>query len=119
MRLARFRLSILPAILTALALAAGAGWQQTTYVIDPQTGQSVPVNAHQQFIQPQSAEQTYRQPAGRGSRGLFSPSPAYARQTYAPPPASSGSHELFWSSSTHAPQAYAQPNQQPRLVQLI
>jgi polysaccharide export outer membrane protein len=79
--------------------------QQAYYVIDPQTGQPVPVVAQQQqpyaplqypqaaADQPQSAQQAYAQQAyapqaqqqypQSSDRGLFSSSPASAQQSYA------------------------------------
>lgn len=110
MRGARLLLAVL------VALAAGAcARQQTTYIIDPNTGLRVPVlsqqeldrqqggflyghaaNGQPQYAQPQPsgqqfAQQQYaQQPAAQsydqnGSRGLFSSSPAYAQQSYAQP----------------------------------
>jgi polysaccharide export outer membrane protein len=115
---------LLAPALAALALAGCAHQQQTYYVIDPQTGQPVPVisqqQQQQQMAQPQNGEP--------GSRGLFSSSPAYAQQAYAqqqypqqhyaqpsPPPQAGGSHGLFSSSPAYAQQAYTQPQyaQQP------
>ena len=99
-------------ILFALAAAGCARQQQTYYIIDPQTGQPVPVVAQQaqpygpqgQYAQqsyeqqpayeaaapqPQYAPQPYQQqyaqaaaPSGSSARGLFSRSPAYAQQSY-------------------------------------
>jgi polysaccharide export outer membrane protein len=96
MRGARF---LLP-MLVALA-AAGCARQQQTYVIDPATGERVPMVAQQPYGQPQYAQQPYgqqayappanQQPAAQpshahsGGRRLFSSSPAYAQQAYAPP----------------------------------
>src|SRR5512146_1632820 len=83
--------------LMALATAGCMHQQQTYYVVDPATGQPVPVV--QQYQQPQYAQQGYPQsgyPAAASravdNRGLFSSSPAaaqqsYATPTYAPPPA--------------------------------
>lgn len=107
---------------------------QTYYIMDPQTGQPVPVvTQQQQLAQPQYAQQTYAPPAANGSRGLYSTSPASAQQAYAQPqyaqPAyqprsapSSGSSSgrgLFTSPRrTAPPQAYAQqPVQQPYVAQ--
>jgi polysaccharide export outer membrane protein len=71
MRGARFLL----AILIALA-AASCARQQPVYVIDPATGQPVPVVAQQTYAQPQYAQQTYQQPvAPSGERGLFNTRP--------------------------------------------
>lgn len=82
---------ILLAVMVALAATACARQQQQYYVIDPQTGQPVPVVAQQpqQYAPPQYAQQTYAQPA------------------YQPPPAApSGERGLF--GSRRAP-VYAQP----------
>jgi polysaccharide export outer membrane protein len=76
--------------LVALALAGCMHQQQTYYVVDPATGQPVPVV---QTYQPQYAQQGYAPPAYQQpappavdtSRGLFSSSPAAAQQTYAAP----------------------------------
>ena len=104
---------LLFAVLAALAAGACARQQQITYVIDPNTGQPVPVMSQQQF-----AQQSYQQPAPQsydqsGGRGLFSSSPAYAQQSYAQPiyqqpqpmPAPSG-RGLFNSRQAYAPQTY-------------
>ena len=132
------RLPLLSAALIALALAGCMHEQQTYYVVDPATGQPVPVV--QQYQQSQYAQQGYapagyQQPAPQyadNSRGLFSSSPAAAQQSYAaqaygqptyapqptarrrPPavrPASSG-RGLFtsWHSAApaYAPQTYPQ-----------
>ena len=82
---------ILFAVLAALAV--GACMRQpakTYYIIDPQTGQPVPVitQQQQQFTQPQYAQQPAAPQAmapPAGSRGLYSTSPAYAQQAYAQP----------------------------------
>jgi polysaccharide export outer membrane protein len=122
------------AALIALALAGCMHQQQSYYIVDPATGQPVPVV--QQYQQPQYgagyASQAYQQPAPQyadGSRGLFSSSPATAQQSYAqsysaptytrPPSAaqpqyaqqaaaSDSNRGLFTSRSTAAP-AYAAP----------
>lgn len=136
---------ILFAVVAALA-ASGCMRQQaqTQYIIDPQTGQPVPVVVQQQqFTQPQYA-QTYAPPGmvaqgmapapPAGSRGLYSTSPAYAQQAYAPPQvaqapyqpqaapppsAPSSGRGLFNNSRRSAP-VYAQPQiiqQQPYVAQ--
>ena len=128
------RLPLLSAALMALALAGCMHQQQTYYVVDPATGQPVPVV--QQYQQPQYAQQGYtppgyQQPAPQyadNSRGLFSSSPvaaqqsyagqAYGQPTYAPQPQSatqparppgartvSSGRGLFTSSSFAAPAA--------------
>jgi polysaccharide export outer membrane protein len=80
MRGARFLL----AVLAALA-AASCARQQQAYVIDPATGQPVPVVMQQPYAQPQYAQQTYQQPvappAPSGGRGLFNARPS-APQAY-------------------------------------
>ena len=127
-------LFLLP-VLVALA-AAGCARQQQTYVIDPSTGQPVPVVMRQQQIaQPQYAQQSYQPPAPQaaasGERGLFNswqsaPRPQYAQQTYAQQPyqppapqaAATGERGLFnsWQSAPrpqYAQQTYAQQPYQP------
>lgn len=76
--------------LMGLALAGCMHQRQTYYIVDPATGQPVPVV--QQYQQPQYAQQGYAQPAYQpqaqaSSRGLFSSSPAAAQETYAAQPA--------------------------------
>ncbi len=107
------RVLLLVPLLAALAVAGCARQPQTYYIVDPQTGQMVPVvqqpqvaqpqyadPAQAQYAQPQYAQQPpvqYAQPvyqpsapraaprAAAGSRGLYSRSPAYAQQTYQQP----------------------------------
>ena len=82
------RIPLLSSALMALALAGCMHQQQTYYVVDPATGQPVPVV--QQYQQPQYGQQgyappAYQQPAPQyadNSRGLFSSSPAAAQQSY-------------------------------------
>lgn len=104
-------------LLAALAVSACARQQQTYYVMDPQTGQPVPVVAQQQAPQ-QTYPQYAQQPPAYGqasASALYSASPSYAQQTYAQAqpayvasaPAQPGSRGLF--SRQRAPQAYAQP----------
>ena len=131
-----------PFFLTSLMALATAGCmhqQQTYYVVDPATGQPVPVV--QQYQQPQYAQSGYQPPAARAadSRGLFSSSPAAAQQSYAapaytPPPAppasaasgrglfnSSRSASRGYAAQTYAPQTYAAqpayPAPQPQYAQ--
>jgi polysaccharide export outer membrane protein len=122
MRGARILFALMAPVVAALALAGCAHQQQTYYVIDPQTGQPVPVVSQaqqQQMAQPPDGEP--------GARGLFSPSPAYAQQSYAQTqyaqpsasPQSRGIQGLFSSSPAYAQQAYAQtqyvqPQYQPQ-----
>jgi hypothetical protein len=115
-------------VLVALA-ATGCARQQQSYVIDPATGQPVPVvMQQQQYAQPQYAQQSYQQPAPQaaagGERGLFNSWPSaplvaqqpYAQQTYQPPVSSDG-RGLF-ASPQNAPQAYMQqPMQQVYVMQ--
>jgi polysaccharide export outer membrane protein len=133
---------ILLVLMVALA-AAGCARKtaQTQYIIDPQTGQPVPVvTQQQQYAQaqaypsssyPGAAPQTYAQPYGApaaappaSSRSLYSNSAAYAQQAYAQPqyvspqpapqqPKAASGRGLF--SSSRKTQAYAQ--QQPALQQ--
>jgi polysaccharide biosynthesis/export protein len=115
---------ILFAVVAALA-AASCARQQQTYVIDPATGQPVPVVMQQAYAQPQYAQQNYQQPAPQpaasGERGLFSSQifaqqPQYAQQTYQQPAAPSG-RGLF-NARPRAPQTYMQPQpQQPYVLQ--
>ena len=111
MRGARFLL------VAAVALtAASCARQQQTYVIDPSTGQPVPVVAQQPYGAPQYSQQAMAQPqADGGSRGLFSSQsfaqPQYAQATYQQP-APSG-RGLF-DSRASAPPVYAQ---QPQYAQ--
>lgn len=105
MRNSRFLL----VLMLALAAAGCARKSvQTTYIIDPQTGQPVPVVSQQQMAQAQPvyAQQAYPQPYGAPvaqaplpSRTLYSSSPAYAQQAYAPAP----------YAQPQAAQAYAAP----------
>ena len=134
-----------PFFLTSLMALATAGCmhqQQTYYVVDPATGQPVPVV--QQYQAPQYAQAGYAPPAYQAaraadSRGLFSSSPAAAQQSYAapaytPPPAppasaasgrglfnSSRSASRGYAAQTYAPQTYAAqpayPAPQPQYAQ--
>lgn len=130
-------------LLVLMAALAAAGCARKTaqvqYIIDPQTGQPVPVvTQQQQYAQaqaypassyPGAAPQTYAQPYGArpvaapSSRSLYSSSAAYAQQAYAQPqyvqaqqapqPRASSGRGLF--SSSRKTQAYAP--QQPALRQ--
>lgn len=128
---------ILLVLMVALA-AAGCARKtaQTQYIIDPQTGQPVPVITQQpQYAQaqayPSAVPQTYAQPYGRpatSSRSLYSSSAAYAQQAYAQPqyvapqPAPQSrvaSGRGLFSSSRRTP-SYAAPQpalQQPYIAQ--
>jgi polysaccharide export outer membrane protein len=112
---------LLFAALTALAVSACARQQPAYYVMDPNTGQPVPVVTQQQNAQPDYAQQAYPQTyqqAGApsygpgGGRGLFSSSPAmaqqdYAQQNYAPPPQAAPSGRGLFNTRMSAPQVYA------------
>ncbi len=105
--------------LAALAVGACARQQPAYYVMDPSTGQPVPV-VTQQYAQQAYAQQNYQQPAASSynqntSRGLFAASPAaaqesYAQQSYAQqpqqPPAPPSGRGLF-NTQMSAPQVYA------------
>lgn len=96
---------LLLAVVAALAVGACARQQPTYYVLNPNSGQPVPVVAQQQFAPPRYAQPTYSQPAyqqpspTQSDRGLYSSSPAYAQQAYDQP--------------RYTQQAYAQPPNQP------
>jgi len=125
MRNARYLL----ALAAALALAACAR-QQTTYVIDPQTGQPVPVvQQYQQpaYGQPQYAQSYAQQPqypqAGQAeNRGFFTARQSASVYQSAPPqyaqaqPAASENRGLF--NARHGVPAYRSlPVQQPYVLQ--
>ena len=117
MRTAKF---LLP-LLFALAAAGCARQQQTYYIIDPQTGQPVPVVAQQaQPYGPQGqyAQQSYEQQAAYEPAA---PQPQYAPQSYpqqqyaqapASTPSASSARGLFSRSPAYAQQSY-QSYQQP------
>ena len=112
--------------LIALALAGCMHQEQSYFIVDPATGQPVPVV--QQYQQPQYAPgyaaQAYQQAPpqyAQTRRGLFSSSPAvaqqsYAAQAYAPPqaapqpaaPADPSKRGLFTAARSAAP-AYSAP----------
>ena len=105
------RARLLLPLLAALAVSACAR-QQQTYVMDPNTGQPVPVMSQQQFEQQQQqqyAQAPYVQQAAPSnqqgaSRGLYSSSPAYAQQSYAQQP---------YGQQAYAQQTYSQPQAAP------
>jgi polysaccharide export outer membrane protein len=118
------------------ALSVGACMRQpaqTYYIMDPQTGQPVPViTQQQQLTQPQYAQQTFAPPAANGTRALYSTSPAYAQQAYSqqqyatpgyqapaaqPRSAPSRGRGIFTSSRRAAPAYAQQPVQQPYVAQ--
>ena len=116
MRRTRFLLVIAVA-LTAAACAR----QQQTYVIDPATGQAVPVMAQQSYPQQAYAQQLSSSPGG--DRGLFSSqnsaSQSFAQQgTQQPAPPPSGRGLFNSRSPAPQPQVYAPPpTQQPYVYQ--
>jgi len=111
---------LLLAVVAALAGSACARQQPTYYVVDPNSGQPVPVVTQQQYAQPAYAQPQYAQ------QGYAQPQvvqqPQYAQQSYAQPSyqqpvaqpraASSGERGLFnserglFSSRQSAPQTY-------------
>lgn len=125
MRGARF---LLP-LLAALAAAGCARQQQAYYIIDPQTGQPIPVVAQQQpqyaqqISQPAYAQSGYQQPApqaapAQDTRGLFSRSPAYAQQSYAQQPAYAQqpvyAQQTYGQQPVYPQQTYQQPAYRPQ-----
>jgi len=101
------KIPLLLAVTAALALAACARHQAATYVIDPATGQPVPVVAQQPYAQPVYGQPQY--------------APTYTQPAYQQPQSSqqvsSGQRGLF-NSRRSAMQAYAQqPAQQPYVMQ--
>jgi len=110
MREARF----LVALASALALAACARQQATTYVIDPATGQPVPVVMQQPYAQPQAAPA-----AGRGLFNSRQSAPVYvsppvqqpAVMQYSPPPQYAPPQYAApqYAQPQYAPPQYAQP----------
>jgi polysaccharide export outer membrane protein len=118
----------LSAALIALALAGCMHQQQSYYIVDPATGQPVPVVQQYQHPQyaPGYAAQAYQQPAPQyadSNRGLFSSSPATAQQSYAAAPAyaptpaaqaADSSNRGLFNFSHAAKPAYAAAYPQPR-----
>jgi polysaccharide export outer membrane protein len=110
---------LLLAVTAALAVSGCARQQPAYYVMDPNTGQPVPVVSQQSYASPDYAQQTYPQPATQsyaqgGGRGLFSSSPgtaqqSYAQQGYAQQPAAQAppSGRGLFNSRMSAPQVYA------------
>lgn len=130
MRISQF---IVPVAL-ALAVAGCMHEQQAYYIIDPQTGQPVPVvqhydqgaypssaqqaNAHQPYAQQSHAQQAYGQPrpARASSRGLFSSlqteqayTPEYAQSAPGYQPAPPLQHAQTAPGYQPAPPQYAAP----------
>lgn len=131
---------ILLVLMVAVAAAGCARKpaQQTYYIIDPQTGQPVPVITQQQqgmqaqaYPAPQAYPQSYGAPVARSAptRSLYSTSPAYAQQAYtqpqyvqpAPQPqprAASSGRGLFSSGGSRQTYVQQQPAmQQPYVAQ--
>lgn len=113
MRGARLLFAVLTAVAVSGCMREPA---QTYYILDPQTGQPVPVvTQQQQLTQPQYAQQVYPTP-GQAPQ-TFAPQ-TFAPQTVAPRP---GSRGLYSSSPAYAQQAYtpqyAQPVYQPPAAQ--
>jgi polysaccharide export outer membrane protein len=134
---------LLLAVTAALAVAACARQQQAYYVMDPNTGQPVPVVSQQSYASPDFAQQPATQSyAQSGGRGFFSSAPGTAQQSYAqqsyaqqPVPQAPPSGRGLFNSRMSAPQVYApqpyvaqpyplqtyaqQPAQQPMAPQYI
>jgi polysaccharide export outer membrane protein len=110
-------------ILAALAVSACARQQPAYYVIDPNTGQPVPVVAQQPLAPPQYAQPSYGQPQYVQQPQYAPPQYAQQPQTYAapayqppvaPPRAASTGQRGLFTSRPSAPQTYAQ---QPYVAQ--
>ena len=108
---------LLLALVAALAVSACMRSQPTYYVVDPATGQPVPV-VSQQFTQPQYAQPGYAQPGYAQPQIVqqqAAPQP-YAQQTYTQPSAQpqprskSSGRGLFTRGPLAAQPNYAQPN---------
>jgi polysaccharide export outer membrane protein len=105
---------LLLAVTAALAVGACARQQPAYYVMDPNTGQPVPVVSQQSYASPDYAQQPATQSyAQSGGRGLFSSSPGTAQQSYAqqsyaqqPAPQALPSGRGLFNSRTSAPQVY-------------
>jgi protein involved in polysaccharide export with SLBB domain len=111
---------LLLAVAAALAVGACARQQPAYYVMDPNTGQPVPVQDQQSYASPdyaqQSATQSYAQ---SGGRGLFSSSSGTAQQSYVlqsyeqqsyaqqPAPQAPPSGRGLFNSRMSTPQVYA------------
>ena len=102
---------LLLALVAALAVSACMRSQPTYYVVDPATGQPVPV-VSQQFTQPQYAQPGYAQPQIVQQQAAPQP---YAQQTYTQPSAQpqprskSSGRGLFTRGPLAAQPNYAQP----------
>jgi polysaccharide export outer membrane protein len=113
--------------MVAALAAAGCARQQQTYVIDPATGQPVPVMANQYAQAPQAnagdnrgifSSQTYAQPQAAQqayAQQQYSGQQAYAQQTYQQPAAPPEGRGLFNSRASAQP-VYVQPQTQQSSV---
>lgn len=119
MRYARF---ILP-ILLALTAAACARKQSVYYVMDPSTGQPVPVvqqygqQAQPQYAQSYGAQQpAYAQPrqAGRGGRGLFGSRRGASARAYQPQYAQQSYAQQSYAQQRNRQQSYVMQYKPPR-----
>lgn len=113
-------LRLLLVALTALALVGCTHRQQAYYVINPATGQPVPVA--QSYVQPQAASpygQGYAPPStaygAANSQALYSSSPAVAQQSYAASTPVYAQAATSYSAPSYAaaPSAYAAAPAQP------
>ena len=119
MRIAKLLLPLIGAI----AVAACARQQPTYYVLDPQTGQQVPVvqqySGPEQYLQAQGAQPQYSaqpQNAQSTGRGFFNSSPqpqAYAQPQYAAQPQYPQSTGRGFFGSGQQP-TYVQPQYAPQ-----
>ncbi len=113
---------LLLALVAALAVGACARQQQTYYVVDPTTGQPVPVVTQQQYAQGQYPQGQYPQgqypqaqyAQGQYAQQVYGQQSQYAQPTYQQPavqlpPANPNARALFSSSPAYAQQFYAQP----------
>jgi polysaccharide export outer membrane protein len=102
---------LLLVVVAALAAGACARQQRTSYVIDPNTGQPVPV-----LTQPQFAQADPAQSPSSGGRGFFSSQSFSAQQSYAsqpayaaaPDPSDRGLFNTRSSAPVYAQQPYPQ-----------
>jgi polysaccharide export outer membrane protein len=125
---------LLPFLVALAAAGCARQQQQAYYIIDPQTGQPVPVvhqaqpqpygqaqyappsyeqpAAQPQYAQPQYAQPQYAQaPAtpSANARGLFSRSPAYAQQSYQTYQAPAYQPQPQYAASAYQPAEPQQP----------
>jgi len=104
--------------MAALAVGACARQQPVYYVMDPNTGQPVPVITQQQFAQPQYAQQPAAQPQyAQSDRDLYSSSPAYAQQAYDQPQYKQQTYaQQRYAQQRYTHLAYAQQSNQPAVT---